>query len=498
MMRHGKSLSLLLLACALLLFAASPAHACSCAGEPTVLDSYEGSDVVVIARIVSVEKVVEKPGDKSEADYQVDGVISTTMVVDKVYKGNLKVGEKMIFGQGGGADCIWTFKEEWVGHQFLFYLNAHTERPGVEAKEPEVWFAVTCGRSNGLGGATDDLLYLDNLKKVRDKTRISGTLHYDYSDVSVEGRKIKIIGANKTYEVKTDKNGVYEIYDLPAGKYFIEPEAPFGWKVDKFWLRYSPSYVEGEIKEESIKKIPIILQEKKHAGLDIRFEIDNAIRGKFYDQSGKPMKDVCIQAVAVENKEDMGTNDCTDEGGNFSLTELPRGSYVLVINGDGRVSSDEPFPKFYYPNVFERERAAIISISEGEFRKGINIYAPKMEETITVEGVLLYEDGKAVVDESVEFKAEKTENNMEGDARESTDARGRFSIKILKGLKGKLYGSMYTYIGQFENCPKLNALIAKTGGSSTEMKTPALDFQAETNLDNVTLKYPFPNCKKAP
>ena len=47
---------------------------------------------------------------------------------------------------------------------------------------------------------------------------------------------IKIIGAQKTYETKTDKGGVFEIYDLPPGKYSIEPEMPAGWKIDQYHL----------------------------------------------------------------------------------------------------------------------------------------------------------------------------------------------------------------------------------------------------------------------
>ncbi len=66
--------------------------------------------------------------------------------------------------------------------------------------------------------ANDDLLYLNKLGKMRDKTRISGMIIFSGGDTpSAEGRKIRITGANKTQEVKTDEHGVYEIYDLPAG-----------------------------------------------------------------------------------------------------------------------------------------------------------------------------------------------------------------------------------------------------------------------------------------
>ena len=39
----------------------------------------------------------------------------------------------------------------------------------------------------------------------------------------------------------------------------------------------------------------------------------------------------------------------------------------------------------------------------------------------------------------------------------------RFSIKILQGTNGSLFGWMYSYIGKFENCPKLDRLVKQAG-----------------------------------
>ena len=246
----------------------------------------------------------------------------------------------------------------------------------------------------------------------------------------------------------------------------------------------------------SLKKIPIILEEKKHAALDLHFEMNTAIRGKIYDTNGKPIKGVCITALQTQ-REKGGPFDCTDENGNFEITTLPLGSYVLVVNDDGKISNREPFKTFYYPNVFEREKATVITIGVGDIREGVYLYIPKMEETVTIEGVFLYSDGKPVAKESVEFASDKTADNIEGDAQADTDENGRFSIKVLKGLKGKLHGEMYTYIGELENCPKLESIIKKSGRDFMEVKTPEVEVQAENNLYEVELKYPFPSCKKA-
>jgi hypothetical protein len=488
-MRFRRCFPFLLIIFACLIFNARVASACSCGQTPTVLDAYEHADVVVIVRVVAVEKAA----DESAKNAGYGGVISTRTVVEKVFKGNLKAGDEMTFEQGGGANCIWTFEEKDIGRQYLFYPFS------TNKKNPQRWAAGGCGRDNGLESATDDLLYLNRLDKLRGKTRISGTLEFNADTaLGLEGRKIRITGLKKTYEVKTDAHGVYEIYDLPAGKYLIEPEVPFGWKVDGFWLSYSPNFAGDPEGKSSKAKIPIILEEKRHATLDIHFDIDNAIRGHIYDPDGKPMKSVCIKALPAEGGEAGFHLDCTDPEGKFSITEIPSGNYVLAINEDGKVNSYEPFGTFYYPNVAEREKAAVITISEGVFREDINVYAPKVEETITIEGVFLYSDGKPVVDEGVEFKAEGAKEGVEGNARESTDEKGRFSIKVLKGLKGQLHGTMYAFIGKFENCPKIEAVIRKMGtNTSAELNTPAMQINADNNIENLELKYPFPGCKKA-
>ena len=194
-MFERRRIPLLLLSLAAALVCARAAHACSCAETPTVLDSFERSDVVVVARAVSVEKTerAAPKGKMPDGTNYVDGIKSTTMRVERVFKGNLKVGDEMTFAQGGGADCMWTFDEDSVGAQFLFYLRS--PRQGGK-----VWIAGTCGRSNSVEGAADDMLYLDKLDKVRGKTRVSGQVSFenDRDIMSVAGRTLRIKGADKT------------------------------------------------------------------------------------------------------------------------------------------------------------------------------------------------------------------------------------------------------------------------------------------------------------
>ena len=151
-----------------------PVAACSCGPNPTVLDAFENADEVVILRALSVEKAPE-----AEQENYIEGIRSVTMVVEKVFKGKLKVRDEIVFGQGGGADCIWTFEKESVGKQFLFYLarpEKFRDAQYMPPHDPASWFAFECGRSSVAEVATEDLLYLEKMDKVRGKTRISGSI----------------------------------------------------------------------------------------------------------------------------------------------------------------------------------------------------------------------------------------------------------------------------------------------------------------------------------
>ena len=539
-MARRNRLPSLLLALAALLCGARGAYACSCAGKSTVLEEYERAGVVVVARVVSVVKPkayegaadAEKSDEKKEgegaggeeeskaaeakaaeakaagaaedASAQEDedagrGFGSAKMIVERVYKGTFRVGEEMIFAHAG-TSCDWIFEEGDVGQQYLFYLPA-------PQKDQKYWYAGFCGRDADVRHAGDDLLFLNNLRKTRGRTRLSGTLSFGAAEgVSVADKTIRLVGPKKkTYEVKTDEHGVYEIYDLPAGRYLVEPETPPGWKVFPAHAGRPRSLAEldegGATKAggAAAKGIAVFVEEKRHAGLDIDFRIDNAVSGKVYDPAGRLMRGVCLDLVPAVGKPPTHfyESDCTEDDGSFAINEIPAGSYLLVVNGDGKISSAEPFGTFYYPNAKEREKAAVISIGAGDFLRGLDIHAPVAAETITVEGRFLYADGKPVADEYVKFEPEKADAAVEGAAHAKTDAQGRFAIKILKGTPGKLSGSMYTYSGEFVNCPKLEALIKQAGGAASGIKTEPLALSADADLRDVELRYPFPGCKKA-
>ena len=168
------------------------------------------------------------------------------------------------------------------------------------------------------------------------------------------------------------------------------------------------------------------------------------------------------------------------------------------------MTSEEPFRTFYYPKVSKREEATVFNIGIGDIVENLEIYPPIEVKTVTVEGVLLFSDGKPVADEYVEFRAVRKKTAQEdeddedpNDAQTKTDQKGRFSIKIVNGANGSLFGEMITYVGDFENCPKLDRLIKQSGTDVPDIRTPPVEIRATSNVYNVELKFPFPSCKKA-
>lgn len=468
----------------ILLMSANSALACSCF-TPGLSSAIEDSKNIAVFSVQSVEKYVE-----GEKGYGYDGFKQAILKVEKVYKGNLKVGDTFPFKQGGGGDCIITYDEKSVGNEFLFFL-------GEKPEKDKLWEASGCNRSNSKKYASADLLYLEKMSKVEGKTRLSGTLtktiepdiEGKYASVDfLAGKKVRISGNGKNIELKTDKNGVYEIYDLPPGKYIVTPE-----KINGFKFGDDKTSEEIEIKEEY------------HTEQDFEFEVDNRVSGKIFDSNGKPLRKVCLGMFPVQGVKPKSyeLNDCTDSNGYFEFKKIPPGNYVITINEEGEITADEPFGTFYYPNVFKREEAAQIAVQAGTFFDNLNIKAPQTLETITISGVLRFADGNFADDENAEYAgvyfinendARSTEKKITSSAR--IDANGRFTLKILKGQKGKFYGKFSAYLDEYENCPKLNDLIRDSGERSLDIKTQIIEIEATSNLSEVELTFPLTACKR--
>jgi len=246
-------------AVAVVLLQTSIGFGCTCAPKRPVLDEFEWAGVVVIARVASVEKAEKK--DRERYDY---GVRSARLVIEKVYKGEAKVGQEIVFAQGDGANCLMRFSEEYIGRRALYYL-------GDVPPNDEPMVVSFCGRSGSVDTATEDLLYLDKLGQVRGKTRVSGKYAGGFyrRDLKVAGRKIRFVTDADSYETITDENGVFEIYGLPPGDYRLEPELQPGLTLDGAWLSLSGG---ANLDKSTDTYVAFTLKPKRHVSIELGFK----------------------------------------------------------------------------------------------------------------------------------------------------------------------------------------------------------------------------------
>ncbi len=342
----------------LLFWSANSAYACMCKPNETVDKEFKNTPNVVVLTLQNVELLDKKSQGGAN-------IWHSTFTVDKAFKGNLKTDDKLIF-KNEYFGCGWSFSEELVGTKYLLYLG---EKPGEE----NIWQVSRCSRSGSAKDTAEDLLFLENLEKAKDKTRLSGSVTQLVREMTSEGmlekltylsgKNIHITGNGKDVTLKINENGVYEIYDLPPGKYKITLEKISGYSFTN----------------ENTDLVKVEIKAKSHTEEDIFYSIKNAIRGRLYDADGNPLKDIRLELIPANEDFPLFhiADTYTDENGNFEFERIPIGTFIIIINKYDEFSSDERFKTFYYPNTINRAEASEITITPGAVYKNFSIRVPQ-------------------------------------------------------------------------------------------------------------------------
>ena len=83
--------------------------ALTCGPRLTVLESFERANLVVITKVVSIINVREQLPISVPTGYLPESV---QMIVEKVYKGDVKIGDELRYLQGVGQDYVFPLKEK--------------------------------------------------------------------------------------------------------------------------------------------------------------------------------------------------------------------------------------------------------------------------------------------------------------------------------------------------------------------------------------------------
>lgn len=361
-----KTSSQSLLLFVLLLVLPRVVSACGCFNTSTVLDDYEQADLVIIAKVKSVTKTITPTrfgGDKNHA----------IMTVQRVFKGDVTTGQELTFGQGDPTlGCSWALYENYVGEEYLLYLF----RP---EKPDEPFYISTCNRSTSVEGAHEDLLYLNNMDKLRGRTRVSGVIDQEGGeDEDVAGMQIRITGKNRSYVATTDKNGLYEVYDLPPGRYSVEPILRTGWEVDTYYLTRQPTRAElmrSDSDEPTLSKVWFTLRKKRHFGVSFDLRVNNKVSGIVTTADGKPLPRVCVLLIPEEPRFPY-CRAFTNDDGSFVIKTVSAQKYYLILNPQNVTTSDQPFPKLYYPGVTNAADAKMFEVKFAQSIEGLKFVVP--------------------------------------------------------------------------------------------------------------------------
>lgn len=246
------------LACpVLLLLSCKSIFACSCVYVDTVKSAFGNADAVIAGRI---EKV-ESQGETIEGKF----VWFKQTITVKVLKSYKNVRTRKIIISQPNTSCNGSFADD-KGKDFLFYLRFD--------KKNNTYQDITCGRSSLLNQASDDLSWLKDLPKSLERTRISGTIRlYDWGREvkfirNVSGIKIKIFNRKNSYEAITNKNGMYEIWDIPTGKYKVKAMIPKHFTVQNQDIRGDVEYKKIGENDYDLKDFTIEIKTRNCVGID--------------------------------------------------------------------------------------------------------------------------------------------------------------------------------------------------------------------------------------
>jgi hypothetical protein len=466
------------------------AQACSCAPPRPVNERLENSQVVTTARLVEIK------GHFASSD----SIYSTRWIIEKVYKGEIKSGETILLWQGSGSDCVGLFSKEQINSRFLLFMPAPTtEYPnrytrGKLASNEALYDASHCSGSAPVD-SNRDVSYLDKVDELREKTRLSGIFHAGHHPgLNLADVKLKVIGEKKTLELKTDRTGYFETYDLPPGEYRLNIPVQSGWKLNDPRVEYSTGihpdigkpYVNG-----GIIQIPILLGERRHIAMDLFFEPSGGLRGRVLGPSGQPISRAPMRLSRNIDLSDFWTIPTTNSDGEFEFTAIKPGKYYLGILSDRLMTSEVPISApVYFPGTFDRKESRIVEVGSNVI-EGLLIQVPELMPVTEIKGRLVFSDGTPARG-SVRFEPDGPPFKSEG---ASLSEDGFFTLKIIASAKGKILGQ--SSIDRGGGCAEWLKLLDAEKSDYLNVLSTEIRYSGEPLTQPIELKLPMKRCEKS-
>ncbi len=418
------------------------AVACTCMSTPSPCASFEGTPVVFVGLVTSIEENkidIVRFGEKETIR---TGLLAH-FTVEEPLKGVTQRTVAVATG-GGGGDCGYPFKQ---GQRYLVYayqnageaLNSSMSRTVIGGRSGMAapLSANICSRTRLLEAATDDVELIQGIVKGKRETRLFGSVdeharrlgQYEYNIDRVGPlSNVKLIAqsANNRYETTTDQNGRYRISDLKPGKYKLSVFLPEG---------YSSLF--------DFNRTTVDLDIGPNTCIERFFDaqIDGRIGGQVLDANGRPVPDqVQLSIVSLESSTKgmagaESRSEYTENLGRYEFDGLLPGKYLLGISIADAPYKQTPYPTIYYPNTADRTQARVFTLERGQKLTNIDFRLPPKLTQITISGTIVDSAGKPVAEADVDIiDQEDPDRTLFGEDVE-TDQQGRFTIHSFSGRR---------------------------------------------------------------
>jgi len=388
--------------------------ACSCMSERKPCEAFGRASAVFVGRVAGGAERYEEKDEYGNRVVFIGGEIR--FAIEKSYHG--VAGKEVVIHSGtGGGDCGMWFK---LGETYLVYAYGNAK---------EGFGTSICSRTRPLSTASEDLAFLEHLPEKGSGIRLYGKVYsgFEPGEEDQEPRVKGVAGIlvtaksadGKTHQMKTDDAGAYEFTGLKAGKYTIAVKLP--------------DYYEQEYTEREVTLADQGCAEESFAAV-----INGRISGRVVDSEGKPVIKGCVVALNANDEKRPGFfqvpgSDYLDEKGEFEISSLPPGRYLLGLNVNHYPDLETPYPPTWYPGVPEEVQALVVNLELGQQLNDITIKLPPKLTPRKVEGVVLWPNGRPASKASIRLEPDEYPGwcvNGCGNA----DEKGRFTLYGFEGM----------------------------------------------------------------
>ena len=364
--------------------------------QPTVYEEFSASDAVFVGKAVSSRDITTLQDKKDSILFSGTQRIYK-FEISQIYKGQ-KTKSVEINAGDINTNCTMGFV---IGETYLIYADKSKQRGILKA------FRM-CGLIEEIENARDQISIIGDILKNKSEPQIYGSLKFtdeNEKETFLTNTKVLLKDRERILESVTDENGVFRFYDVPAGKYFIEPVLPSTRKVNfadteavvitdngRIYTDIFADDIEELAEDYEDSKDEIKESElPKSVFTEFRLSPNFEVSGQVFDANGKPINCKKIYLVRLEtlSKLDVKTSIpqyimwqisadflsawkwCRDDG-SFTVSADKSGKYLLAVELEKEIDAAK---LYFHSQTADYKNAEVINFEKPEQLK-INIKLP--------------------------------------------------------------------------------------------------------------------------